>query len=393
MDISGLLELVVGILMSLSPDYPVEKAETKVLFETSSGERILLHDDYNLIVALPPGRVCMSTSWLNGGINENLEAIVNHCIPRKICHEQELEGGSLENYLGVVASSLGYNSSSTSVLLTAASMRNASVVSHSYRGLEVSAIVTAGIEVNGCRVGDPASYYQEDGQWKPFVGTINIMLLIGAALPQYALSRAIITVTEAKAAVLQELMISSQYSSGIATGTGTDMLAIVSNSDSNLNLTDAGPHSKLGELIGKCVHEGIRDALLRQSDISALAQRDTLVRLERFGITEASFWKASTNLEGENRKKHFIATLRDLSSNPSVVSLTSSVLHLVDEVSWGLLPEASASKIAVSCMRCLPKIISTEADSIPDDLFEIRDPILDNFVRAMAWTVKNKIYD
>ncbi|MDK2892875.1 MAG: adenosylcobinamide hydrolase [Methanohalophilus sp.] len=189
-----------------------ENTAVKVLFETSSGERILLHDDYNLAIYLPPGRICISTSWLNGGISEGLEAVVNHCIPRKLCHEQELEGGSLENYLRIVASNLGYDPSSTSVLLTAASMKHASVVSHSYRGLEVLAIVTAGVEVNGCRVGDPASYYQEDGKWKPFIGTINIMLLIGASLPHYALSRAIITATEAKTAALQELMVSSQYS-------------------------------------------------------------------------------------------------------------------------------------------------------------------------------------
>lgn len=377
--------------MSNSPDYLAEDAAVKVLFETSSGERILLHDDYNLAISLPPGRVCMSTSWLNGGINEGLEAVVNHCIPRKLCHEQELEGGSLENYLRIVASKLGYDPSSTTVLLTAASMRNASVVSHSYRGLEVATIVTAGVEVNGCRVGDPASYYQEDGQWKPFVGTINIMLLIGASLPHYALSRALITATEAKTAALQELMVSSQYSSGLATGTGTDMLAIAANLDSDLELTDAGPHSKLGELIGKCVFEGIHDALLRQSDISSLSQRDMLVRLERFGIDEASFWKASTNLEGENRKRQFINTLREFSSNPSVVSATSSVIHLLDEVSWGLLPEKAASETAVSNMKNLPEIIENKTCSIPDELFDSRDSILDNWVRAVAWTIKNKL--
>ncbi len=379
--------------MSNSPDYPIEDTVPKVLFETSSGERVLLHDDHNLAVSLPPGRICMSTSWVNGGISDGLEAVVNHCIPRKLCHEQELEGGSLENYLGVVASNLGYDPSATTVLLTAASMGNASVISRSYRGLEVSAIVTAGVEVNGCRVGDPASYYQEDDQWKPFVGTINIILLIGASLPNYTLSRAIITATEAKTAALQELMVRSQYSSGLATGTGTDMLAIVANPESDLKLTDAGPHSKLGELVGKCVFEGIHNALLRQSDISSLTQRDMLVRLERFGIDESSFWNASTNFEGANRKKHFIDSLRDLSSNPSIVAVTASIIHLIDEVSWGLLPETAAGEIAVSHMKNLPKTINNKAVTIPDIVFDTRDPIQENWVRAVAWTIKNKSYN
>ncbi|MDK2892874.1 MAG: adenosylcobinamide hydrolase [Methanohalophilus sp.] len=168
------------------------------------------------------------------------------------------------------------------------------------------------------------------------------------------------------------------------------MLAIVANSDSDLELTDAGPHSKLGELIGKCVFEGVHDALRRQSDISPLTQRDMLVRLERLGINEASFWKASTNFDGENRKRQFISSLRKFSINPAVVSATASIIHLVDEVSWGLLPEKAASEIAISYMKNLPQIIENKKISIPDELFDSRDSILDNWIRAVAWTIKNK---
>ena len=66
------------------------------------------------------------------------------------------------------------------------------------------------------------------------------------------LLEAFMTATEAKTVALNNLKIPSQYSNGYATGTGTDGLAIFSNLESETFLTNAGKHSKLGELIGNC---------------------------------------------------------------------------------------------------------------------------------------------
>ena len=74
----------------------------------------------------------------------------------------------------------------------------------------MTAIITAGIEVNGGRAGDPASYFQESGKIERIGGTINTILLIGADLPERTMVRALITSTEAKTAALQELMAQSR---------------------------------------------------------------------------------------------------------------------------------------------------------------------------------------
>ena len=65
------------------------------------------------------------------------------------------------------------------------------------------------------------------------------------------LAKTAISCAEAKVAALQELMASSRYSGGLATGSGTDGIIVVCNPESENVLTDAGHHSELGECIGK----------------------------------------------------------------------------------------------------------------------------------------------
>ncbi len=196
-------------------------------------------------------------------------------------------------------------------------------------------------------------------------GTINTIVLINASLPAYTLTRAMMTATEAKTVAIQELMAPSRYSHGIATGSGTDMIAIVSNNTSKYELTDSGKHSKLGELIGTCVIEATKEALAKQSLLTPIYQRDFLVRLKRFGITEEHIWKAACKLQGDNCEEHFRKELRRVTSIPTMVGVTSSILHIVDEVAWGLLPEQEGKTAAFSSMCGVPYILNSK--NIPLD--------------------------
>ena len=362
--------------------------KSTLLFETTGKEKVYRFSD-SILVSLPQGRKTLTTSWLNGGYREDVRAVFNHMIPKGKHAPKELEGGSVPAYLSIVAERLGADPDTSSALLTAANMDNVAIVTRSFRGVEVTAIMTAGIEVNGGRAGDPASYYQEDGSHQFIQGTINLILLIGADLPEYAMARAIITASEAKAAALQQLMAPSRYSNGIATGSGTDMIAVVCDGTSNLNLTDAGQHSKLGELIGKAVIECTHKALELQSDLTALSQRDMLVRLERFGISDADYWKVASGLNGANRKAAFFKVLREMSRNPVLVGATGTILHIVDEISWGLIPETAGRRVAVSVMKGLPAMLGMD-DLIPfNELTDEKDRIIDNWVRVTAWMAKN----
>ena len=76
------------------------------------------------------------------------------------------------------------------------------------------------------------------------------MLLTNAVLTDGAMARAIITMTEAKTAALEDLKVPSSYTKSVqATGTGTDSVIIVSGVTGPA-ATYTGGHSKIGEMIG-----------------------------------------------------------------------------------------------------------------------------------------------
>lgn len=364
-----------------------ETGAIEYLLELPAGEKVY-GQDCSIVVKLPAGRSTLTTSWFNGGYREDLECIINNQIPRSVKKGEELEGGDVSAYLSLLASKLGFDPLKSSGMLTAANMKNVAIVCQGFRGLEVTAIVTGGVEINGGRVGDPASYYQENGNHFPINGTINTIIVINANLPEYTMSRVIMTATEAKTVALQELMVPSRYSQGIATGSGTDMIAVVSDRTSPLKLTDAGKHSKLGEMIGKCVIEATKKALEKQSEVTPISQRNVLLRLERFGVDEAYYWKAASHMAGENRKMRFLKDLRELAVNPSLVAATAAITHMVDEVSWGLLPETSGRTVALALIRQLPDLLQNNQKP-PEDLLNDYDSIIDNLVYMTAWLVKN----
>ncbi len=366
-----------------------EEAALQMLLELPAGEKVY-RQNCSIVVKLPSGRSTLTTSWLNGGYREDLECIINNQIPRRVKKGEELEGGDVSAYLSLLASKLGFDPLKSSGMLTAANMDNVAIVSKGFRGLEVTAIVTGGVEINGGRAGDPASYYQENGDHFPINGTINTIIVINASLPEYVMSRVIMTATEAKTVALQELMVPSRYSPGIATGSGTDMIAVISDMTSPLKLTDAGKHSKLGEMIGKCVIEATKKALEKQSELTLISQRNMLLRLERFGVDEAYYWKVASHMAGENRKMRFLNDLREMAANPLLVTTTSAIMHIVDETSWGMLPETSARTMALALIRQLPGLLGSNKNP-PEDILNGYESIVDNLVFMTAWLVKNGV--
>lgn len=375
------------------PESNTTEQNLKLLLETSSGEKVFRNED-SIVVRLPKNRNCIITSYVNGGYSEGLEAVFNHQPkPTKGHCAHDLEGGSVEAYVKIHAGRLGLNPEKVAAMMTAAKMKNAAIATRCFRNLEVTAIVTAGIEVNGGRAGDPASWHEEDGKTVYVGGTINTIILISSRLPAHALTRVIMTATEAKTVAIQQLMAPSRYSTGIATGSGTDQICVISNMDSPNVITWAGKHSKVGELIASCVIEATTVALAQQTGLTPDSQRDMLVRLDRFRIDEKKYWEAASSLDGENKRELFIHTLRDFSRNPAVVSMVSALLHICDEIEWGLVPELTAKKAALSMMKALPGIVGTSHVPDWDNILDEKKSILENWIRLSAWCVKNNCGD
>ena len=380
--------------MTLSSDLSNQKCicdkyEFELIFETSTGEKIYRCHD-SIVVKLPENRNALTTSWINGGYRENIDAVFNHQLKEPGENNPDgLEGLSVQDYMNVTAKRLGLNPENVSGLITSAEMKHVAISSKRFRNIEVTAVVTGGINVNGGRAGDPASYYEENGKFELKLGTINTIILINSKLQESTLLKAMIVAVEAKTVALQQLIAPSKYSTGIATGSGTDGISVISNMESETVLTNAGKHSKLGELIGTCVIEATSQALANQTNLTPDSQRDMLIRLNRFSIDEEKYWETASSLPGTKQKRKFIDNLHDFSKNPQVVSIVSSILHIVDEVEWGLIPETSGKTAAISIMKTLPDILKIEELSEADELLDENDSITENWIKLSSWYIKN----
>ena len=147
-------------------------------------------------------------------------------------------------------------------MATAANMDNLAVVTKEFKPFTVAVLATGGARTNAIRTGVDESSHIEGEEPK---GTINIVPLTNALLTDGAMARAIITMTEAKTAALEDLKVPSSYTKSVqATGTGTDSIIVVSGV-TGPKATYTGGHSKIGEMIGKATYEAVVEALGKQN--------------------------------------------------------------------------------------------------------------------------------
>jgi iron complex transport system substrate-binding protein len=170
------------------------------------------------------------------------------------------------------------------MLFTGADMDNLAVVKKSFKEMEVTALVTAGVETNAMRMGaDEGLFYEPERAVRTKPGTINVLLLTNMQLSPGAMTRAIISATEAKTAALQDMDIRSSASPLLnqATGTGTDNIIVVEGA--GLRIDSSGGHTKMGELMARAVYEGVRKAIFLQNGL--VTDRSVFQRLKERKIS------------------------------------------------------------------------------------------------------------
>jgi adenosylcobinamide amidohydrolase len=211
------------------------------------------------------------------GQRSGIAAIGNHSSPPPywgIAHQY-----GLEEVRSTVYATLGRSGTQAAILFTGADMDHLSVKHFSFKDLTVCALVTAGVRSNAVRTSrDEGRFYEP--------GTINILLLPNARLSPRAMSRAIITATEAKTAALADMDVRSAYLAQHyqATGTGTDNIIVAEGT--GVPLDNAGGHSKMGELIAKAVYQGVQEAVYTQNGL--VTDRHIFARLRERHISPYS---------------------------------------------------------------------------------------------------------
>lgn len=351
----------------------------------------------------------VSTCRVSGGFQRDMGYVYNHQSVEPAGHMHGMHKSAYndpETYRRITAERHGLPPDRCVTLGTAANMNNAAFVSESFRDLEVVAVCTGGVEGNAGRAGDPASVYEtEDGfetlppaDAVPGPGTINIMLFISRPVTPGALTRALVTATEAKTAALQELAVNSLYSDGLATGTGTDQIAAAAARFDYKPLTSAGKHAKLGELIGRAVYKGVKQTLALQNKMTPANQCSSAVHLKRFGVDPLTMTDKVGAYLNEPDAALFARNFLAIERDPVTVAAVAAMVHMKDKLAWGVLPKscrpevmgAYAAQIACAVSGKYYRMEEYRSRLAPCGMDEGAEAFLDLVWRAMALGFKEK---
>ena len=267
------------------------------------------------------------------GERKGIESIGNHYFPPPcwgITHKSGLKGERKRIY-----DILGKSEKNTSFLFTGADMDNLAVEKARFREMEVYALVTAGVRSNAMRMSEDEGTFYEPG-------TINIIILPDMELTPRAMTRAIITATEAKTAALQDLDVRSHYTPLLnqATGTGTDNIIVVQGTGVQIN--NAGGHSRMGELIAKAVYSGVKEAIHKQNGLTV--PRNIFQRLKERGI--GIFELISVDqCECSVERGDLSGELEGILLQPEYASFVGSSLAISDDYERGLITDLGTHKL------------------------------------------------
>lgn len=218
----------------------------------------LAASDTSLLLSFPSPRPALSTALWGGGFR-SVRWALNQKLTGYWPRPQDFPGGSPAAFLRQSLEAQGAEPEESCAFLTSARMDRFRHVVKRADGLTVEIAATGGVEKTAARAGDPPLYHEEDGRFFP-TGTINLIVLVSAALPPYAMVRAVLTLTEGKTAALQDLGIASAITGRPATGTATDGLILLTDPAAP-ELTDAGTFSLLGSLLADAAHEAVTRCL------------------------------------------------------------------------------------------------------------------------------------
>ena len=272
---------------------------------------------------------------------------------------------------------IGKSEDKVSFIFTGADMDNLAVKQKRFKDMKVYALVTAGVKSNAVRMSvDEGRFYEP--------GTINIILLTNMKLSQRAMTRAIISATEAKTAALQDFDIRSSCTPLIhqATGTGTDNIIVVEGKGNKID--NAGGHTKMGELIAKAVYEAVQEAVYKQNGI--IAGRNIFQRLQDRKIS--IFELISMNgYECDTGKGDLIKAFEDMLLQPYYAGFIESSFAISDDYGKGLVNDLGPFELW--CSDIAEEIAGEKIENMTDF---IADKDMPRVLRMAFNSILNGLY-
>ena len=336
--------------------------------------RLVLKD--NVIAILSEDELStLSGAIYNGGFRRT-RAILNTEVPEtygdKRLHEDPVAFIlATSKKLGVPADFVG--------LVTAAKIDNFSLVKQKKGKLAVSVVATA-----GCSHAESAG---EKIAVEEITGTINVIVLMDADPTESCLVATLATAVEAKAAAMRELDIRSRYTGDSATGTITDSVAVAA-TNNGPKMVLGGPASVLGQLVGNCVRQAVREAINNQGE--SLPFRSILDRLRERHLSVEKLAAELCNIKSLDIDEATITSeLSLILEDPFAASVVMAAVKFDDDIEKGLVPleigktNASAKRFGELIARTNVKQAESKMVNLP--------PFLRETLIALLMTAGSKV--
>jgi len=158
------------------------------------------------------------------------------------------------------------------------------------------------------------------------------MAFINRPCTPACLVRAATMVTEGKSVAGLDLRMPSLQSPGLATGTGTDQLAVaapLARGEGDWERHWAGGHNSLGELLGRATRDAVRRCLLLQNGVCAELHRSVCSALARHGCDQEALRRCArielSSDEAALFERNLLALIHDPQSAAAAYCLAESV--------------------------------------------------------------------
>ena len=175
-------------------------------------------------------------------------------------------------------------------------------------------------------------------------GEVSVILLLSSDMPDSTMARAGITATEAITVAMQDLGLS--YDKMYASGSARQTITVVRYGDADLYLRGAGKHCKMGELIGKTTIESVR-ASAEENGVSIVSRMSITGMMDSYGYDRDMLFSMS----GLQDQSLFIVCMLDRDSDPVALATVSAVLHMYNEIQWGLVAEDVGTEAAIRVLE------------------------------------------
>ena len=99
------------------------------------------------------------------------------------------------------------------------------------------------------------------------------------------------------------------------------------------------------------------------------------------GFCNKTGWKNKTRLFPFTSEK----------AGSAILAAVTAIIHIMDEISWGLLPETAGRNAVRIYLKGIPELCGLTPDEDLNSILQNEDPVKELLQKTLAWIIKRRI--